>query len=386
VSDLITPGAALGVLGNGQLGRMFAIAARTMGYRTVCFGPEQDSPAEQVCDEAFVCDYDDQDALTRFARRCAAVTLEFENIPSAALATVGEHTRVAPGANVLHIAQQRAREKTTLDRAGVPVTPFRVINRPDELPEALKALGGAGVLKTAAWGYDGKGQQIVRSVEEARSAWDHFRGQDCVLEKLIDLDCEVSVVVARGLNGETKTCGPIRNEHANHILDISCIPAGIPDELSQQAREIAVTVAEALELVGVLCVEFFVANSGGGLMVNEIAPRPHNSGHLTIEACPGSQFQQQVRAMTGLPLGDTAPYRPAAMANLLGHHWLPGGDDGDVVEPDWSAALSVPGVCLHLYGKHEPRIGRKMGHLTALGDSVEDAVRRVTEARARLNA
>ncbi|MGH7213275.1 MAG: 5-(carboxyamino)imidazole ribonucleotide synthase [Tepidisphaeraceae bacterium] len=377
-SSPILPGAAVGVLGSGQLGRMFAIAARQMGYRVHTFSPEDDTPTGQVADVEVCAAYDDLDAVRAFARNVAVVTFEFENVHSATAQATAEVVPVRPAGSVLHTTQHRLREKTFLATNGVPVTPFAPVGSLDELHAAVAKLGTPAVLKTAGWGYDGKGQVKIASVDQALSAWASLKTTEAVLEAFVDFEREVSVVAARGMDGSFAHWGIIENSHRNHILDVSLAPARVSDRVGRDAVEIARTILEKLDVVGVLCVEFFLARDGR-LMVNELAPRPHNSGHLTIDACETSQFEQQLRAICGLPLGSTQQLRPAAMANLLGDLWDDAGD-----EPDWAGALAVPDVNLHLYGKRTARPGRKMGHLTAVGTSVDDAARKVLAARQAL--
>ena len=372
----ILPGATIGVLGSGQLGRMFAIAARRMGYRVHTFSPETDTPTGQVADVEVQAAYEDLDAVGEFTRHVHVVTFEFENIPVTTVDAVAEQVPVRPSGAVLHTAQHRLREKTFLARGGVPVTPFRPVSSPDDLRAAVHDLGYPAVLKTAGFGYDGKGQAKIHSLHEAEEALRALEGQEAILEAFIDFDREVSVVAARGLDGVFTHYGVIENAHRHHILDVSIAPATVSAKIAQEAVEIARSILEALDVVGVLCVEFFLTRDGK-LLVNELAPRPHNSGHLTFDACVTSQFEQQLRAVCGLPLGSTEQYRPAAMANLLGDLWQDG-------EPDWEAACAFPEVKLHLYGKLVPRPGRKMGHLTALARSADAAARVVREARARL--
>jgi 5-(carboxyamino)imidazole ribonucleotide synthase len=366
VSDApILPGATLGVLGSGQLGRMFAMAARRMGYRVHVLSPESDTPTGQVADVEVNASYDDLDAIRAFARRVDVVTFEFENVPAATADAAAEHAPVRPAGQVLHIAQQRAREKAFLRDRGFPVTPFAHIREDGDLGAAMREPGVPGVLKTASFGYDGKGQAKVATEGEARAAWEAMGRPEAVLERFIPFEREVSVVAARGVAGWTTSYGVIENVHANHILDVSVLPSGVPPVVERRAAEIVRGVLEALDVVGVLCVEFFLTRDGE-LLINELAPRPHNSGHLTIDACMTSQFEQQVRAICGLPPGSAELLRPAAMANLLGDLWRHG-------EPDWAAACALPGVHLHLYGKTDPRPGRKMGHLTALAGTPGDA-------------
>lgn len=343
---MILPGSTIGILGNGQLGRMTALAARALGYHVAVEPYDRTHPAGQVADRPM------SDAKV--------LTFEFENVKA-----FDTQCTVRPSFEVLWIAQNRLREKTWLKDNGIPVTPFTPILKLEDLDQGPYP----GVLKTADSGYDGKGQSKVRNVEEARAA---FTGQPSVLEALIDFHREVSVIAARGVDGSFAHYGVIENAHANHILDVSTAPAAGATE----APDIARRILEGLNVVGVLCVEFFETNDGK-LMVNELAPRPHNSGHLTIEACITSQFEQHVRAVCGLPLGDTSYLKPAAMANLLGDLW---NDE----EPNWEAALKDPRVKLHLYGKSQPRPGRKMGHFTALADTLEEAEQAVRTARQRL--
>ena len=373
----ILPGAVLGVLGGGQLGRMFAIAARRMGYRVHTLCPEDDTPTGQVADREVKASYDDLDAVRAFARDVAVVTFEFENVPAATAEAVAQFAPVRPAGEVLHITQNRLREKTWLREHGFPVTPFARAGSLQQLEAAAATVGLPAILKTAGFGYDGKGQRKLAPGDDLAAAW-HAIGQDAVLEKLVDFHAECSVVAARGLDGSYADFGLIRNDHANHILDVSVAPSGFDPRIERDARTIARGVLDQLGVVGVLCVEFFVTRDGS-LLINELAPRPHNSGHLTFDACLTSQFEQQVRAICGLPLGDTSLLRPAAMANLLGDLW-----PADGGEPRWPDALAHPAVKLHLYGKHAPRPGRKMGHLTALADTADAARRLALAARAAL--
>lgn len=372
----ILPGATVGVLGSGQLGRMFAIAARRMGYRVHTFSPDRDTPTGQVADREVTAAYEDLDALRAFARGVQVVTFEFENVPAASVEAIAEIVPVRPSGFVLHTAQHRAREKTFLANAGLPVTPFALIDSEADLAAAVARLGCPAVLKTASFGYDGKGQAKVASAAEALAAWEKLNRQPCVLEAFIEFDREVSVIAARGLDGAIAHYGVIENVHRHHILDVSVSPASVTEDVEREAVRIASATLEALDLVGLLCVEMFLTRDGR-LLINELAPRPHNSGHLTFDAHVTSQFEQQLRAVCGLPLGSTERLRPAAMSNLLGDVWRDG-------EPDWEAALRFPGVKLHLYGKSDPRPGRKMGHLTALADTPAEAIEAVTAARAAL--
>lgn len=372
-NSVILPGATLGVLGSGQLGRMFALAARRLGYGVEVFSPTPDSPAGQVADREWVAAYDDLEAVRRFARGVRGLTFEFENVPAASADAAAALTVVRPAGQVLHTTQDRLREKGFLAAAGLPVAPFVAVRSDVELESALGRLGLPAVLKTAGFGYDGKGQRVLRAPGDARRAWRELGAQACVLEAFVEFEREVSVVAARGQAGEFRAFPVIENEHRRHVLDVSSVPAQLEPEVQSAAEELAREVCVQLDVVGVLCVEFFVL-PGGRLLINELAPRPHNSGHLTIEACVTSQFEQQVRALCGLPLGAPDLLRPAAMVNLMGELWLAG-------EPDWVSACSWPGVKLHLYGKSEARPGRKMGHLTALASSAEEARARVLAAR-----
>jgi len=380
----ILPGSTLGILGGGQLGAMFAAAARRMGYRVEAISDVADCPAAIHCDRLHVGDYTDAAFLSRVATGLDAVTFEFENIPIVAGRALAAVVPVRPCPEVLFTTQDRGREKAFLVREGFACAPHRVVRSLDGLRAAVAELGLPAVLKTAAFGYDGKGQIRITAEDEIDAAWAtlgaHATGpQELVLEGWIDFDCEISVVAARGLDGVIAPFAPSRNTHARHILDVASVPAALPDPVLQAATATAERILTALGVVGVACVEFFVTKDGR-VLVNEIAPRTHNSGHLTIEACDTSQFEQQVRAVCGLPLGSTRQRSPAAMANLLGDCW-PASGRAAGLEPDWAAALGVPGVTLHLYGKNEPRPGRKMGHLTAVADTVREAIEKVTRAR-----
>ena len=373
MTRVIAPGSALGVLGGGQLGRMFAIAARRMGYRVHTFSPEDDSPAGQVADLEVTASFEDLDALRAFARGVDVVTFEFENVPIEAIDALEALAPVRPSSVALHTAQQRAREKMFLADRGVPTAAFASAATLDELWEAVDRVGMPVVIKTAAFGYDGKGQHKVATPSEVEHVWTAIGHQEAVVERFISLQAEISIVAARGLDGEIAAFPPFENRHRNHVLDLTTVPAAIPPAVARQASDITRTILEELQYVGVLCVEFFVSTDGE-LLVNELAPRPHNSGHLTFDAAVTSQFEQQVRAICGLPLGSTEIARPAAMANLLGDLWVDG-------EPNWAAACRFADVKLHLYGKNNPRPGRKMGHLTAIGRTAEDAQDRVVAAR-----
>jgi 5-(carboxyamino)imidazole ribonucleotide synthase len=373
IARAILPGSAVGVLGGGQLGRMFAMAARRMGYRVHCLAPEYDTPTGQVADVEVVASYDDLDAICAFARGVDVVTFEFENVSAEAVAAAEAHSLVRPNGKSLHIAQHRIREKTFLREHGLPVTPFAAVQSAADLDAAIASVGRPSVLKTATLGYDGKGQAAIGRDTDAHEAWASIGGGEAVLEALIDLEREISVVAARGVDGSMAPFLPFENVHTHHILDVTVAPADIPERLAHEAVEIARAVLESLDYIGTLCVEFFVARDGR-LLINELAPRPHNSGHLTFDACRTSQFEQQLRAICGLSLGSPELLRPAAMVNLLGDLWADG-------EPDWAALSTYSDVKLHLYGKTSARPGRKMGHLTTMAASAGEARARLIAAR-----
>ncbi|HXF65179.1 MAG TPA: 5-(carboxyamino)imidazole ribonucleotide synthase [Burkholderiales bacterium] len=372
---MIFPGATLGMLGGGQLGRMFTLAAHSMGYRVAVLDPDPLSPAGAVSDLHLKAAYQDREALDELAGACAAVTTEFENVPAESLRWLAAHCLVRPAGDAVAIAQDRIREKRFLESCGIAVGPYAAIEREadfDRLEEALLP----GVLKRARFGYDGKGQARVATRLDARRAYAALGAEPCVLERLLELRCEISVVAARGADGEARAFPVAENRHRDGILDVTVVPARVPQALAREAERAAFTVAERLDYCGVLAVEFFVTRDGR-LLANEIAPRPHNSGHYTIDACVTSQFEQQVRALCGLPLGDTRLLSPVAMVNVLGDAWRHG-------EPAWSEILRLPDAKLHLYGKHEPRPGRKMGHFTVLGASPDEALERALAVRAAL--
>lgn len=376
MSRVILPGSTIGVLGSGQLGRMLAIAARRMGYRVHTLSPGEDTPTGQVADAEITADFDDLDAIRAFARGVDVVTFEFENVSTEAAHAAAELVPVRPSGGALYVTQQRAREKAFLADRGFPVTPFAQVHTVDELAVALGLVGLPAIVKTAAFGYDGKGQHRIDRVEDAEQMWSLVGHQDAILERLVDFSHELSVVAARGLDGRIAHFGLFENVHRHHILDVTIAPARVPPEVAREAVRLTGGILEELDYVGVLCVEYFLTRDGR-LLVNEVAPRPHNSGHLTIDACVTSQFEQQIRAVCGLPLGSTAQMRPAAMANLLGNLWVNG-------QPDWASALATPDVTLHLYGKTDARLGRKMGHLTAVADTPDEALSKVLAARALL--
>ena len=364
------------MLGGGQLGRMFSLEAAKLGYRVHVFEPEAHCPAGQVSGAETNAPYSDCGALRAFAEDVDVATYEFENIPLQALETVAQFAPVHPRGEVLHIAQNREREKSFLAAHGIPCAPFWIIDSAEALALALPELNGRGVLKTASFGYDGKGQVRVASGDNAQAVWAGFGGQRAVLEGWVDFTHELSVVCARSVEGEISLFPAVENLHTNHILDFSIIPARVPGAAVERARDLAVRIARTLDVVGLITTEFFLARDGR-VLVNELAPRPHNSGHFTLDACVTSQFEQQARAVCGLPLGSTELLRPVVMLNLLGDLWRDG-------EPDWGGILRDPDVKLHLYGKREPRPGRKMGHLCVLADSADAALARAEKIKQRL--
>lgn len=377
---MILPPATLGLLGGGQLGRYFIMAARELGYRVMVLDPDRHSPAGRIADEHLAAAYDDQHALDHMARSCAAVTTEFESVPSAALAYLARFVPVRPDAEAVAICQNRSVEKGFLKRHGLPHAPYADIRSEDDVGNAHVDLF-PGILKLARFGYDGKGQASVRDRDEALIAWRQFKGEACVLERKMALDGEVSVVLARDESGKTQCFPASENSHQHGILDISIAPARVSGGLLSNAEQLACNISARIAYIGILSVEFFVVQ--GQLYVNEIAPRPHNSGHYTLDACVTNQFEQQVRALCGLPLGDARNHSAAVMVNLLGDLWTPGGDH-NIREPDWLTLLSVPGLKLHLYGKNCPRRGRKMGHFTVIGDNPAAVYEAAMAARAAI--
>ncbi|HLL83518.1 MAG TPA: 5-(carboxyamino)imidazole ribonucleotide synthase [Longimicrobium sp.] len=378
----ILPGSTIGIVGGGQLGRMFALEARRMGYRVVVWDPAADSPAAAVADEAIIAPFHDTAAALELARRSDVVTLEWENADVDTLRALEAVVPVRPGAGVLEVAQHRIREKDTARRLGVPTADYRAVGSLDDLTAALREIGVPAVLKTARGGYDGKGQAVIRDPAEAESAFRSVapEGAELILEAFVRFRMEISVVCARSPGGEV-ACFPVgENEHRGGILHSTVAPARISPQLAEEARRIARALAEGLEVVGLLAVEMFVGEDGV-VRMNEIAPRPHNSGHYTWEACPVSQFEQQLRAVCGLPLGSADLLRPAAMINLMGDDAGTGLGRAGTAE-----MMGVPMAALHLYGKAESRPGRKMGHVTALGDTAGEALERADRAwRAMVN-
>ncbi|OZI72886.1 5-(carboxyamino)imidazole ribonucleotide synthase [Bordetella genomosp. 6] len=372
--DPIAPGDWLGLLGGGQLGRMFCHAAQSLGYKVAVLDPADECPAGMVADLHIQAAYDDADGLARLAARCRAVTTEFENVPADSLRALAARCRVSPAADAVAVVQDRIAEKTFIAGQGIEVAPHAAIRAREDLLAAPQALF-PGILKVARLGYDGKGQARIASRDEALAAFDEFGGVPCVLEALLPLDYEISVVIARGFDGASRVFPIARNVHRDGILAVSSVTPGAADAghaaRQVQATQAAQAIAQGLGYHGVLCVEFFVLGDGR-LVVNEIAPRPHNSGHYTIDACITSQFEQQARVMAGLPLGSADLLAPAVMLNILGDAWFEPGATAPR-EPDWSAALAVPTAKLHLYGKREARRGRKMGHVTIVAGTPEQA-------------
>jgi 5-(carboxyamino)imidazole ribonucleotide synthase len=372
---MIFPDAMLGMLGGGQLGRMFTLAAHSMGYRVAVLDPDRFSPAGAIADVHLKAAYQDREALQQLADSCVAVTTEFENVPADSLRWLAAHCTVRPTGDSVAVAQDRIREKRFLVQNGFDVAPYAAIERIDDIDRLDPALL-PGILKRARFGYDGKGQVRVVTPGDVRAAFVTLGSEACVLEKEVSLACEVSVVAARGADGATKSFPVAENQHRNGILDMSIVPARVSPALAQQAAGCAQAVAVKLGYCGVLAVEFFVTTEGA-LLVNEIAPRPHNSGHYTIDACATSQFEQQVRTLCGLPLGETRLLAPVVMVNLLGDVWQRG-------QPAWDAVFGCAEAKLHLYGKHEARPGRKMGHYTVLGTHADDALAKALAVRAKL--
>lgn len=369
-TEMILPGATIGMIGGGQLGRMFVIAAKYLGYDVVVLEPGENSPAGQVADEQIVAAYDDKEALATLAERCDVITTEFENIPASVLETLAQSTPVHPSAEALSKTQDRIVEKEFIRSCGLLPVPYGAIRTRSEVAIAIDAIEFPAILKTARFGYDGKGQITVNTPDEVVEAYQSHRSVDCVLEQRVDLECEISVVLARNEQGDTQ-CFPVsENVHKDGILFQSIVPARVDEEMARVAQVAAKRIATKLDYVGVLAVEFFVTKQGA-LLVNEIAPRTHNSGHYTIDACVTSQFEQQVRTVCNLPFGDTRLLSPVVMTNLLGDIW------GDT-QPDWTKVFNSPSSKLHLYGKAAAREGRKMGHFCTLADSVDDAIAEAT--------
>lgn len=373
--NVISAPAMLGMLGGGQLGRFFVIAAHEMGYQVTVLDPDKNSPAGKIADVHICAAFDDQEALKTIAKTCAAVSTEFENVPAETLATLAKETVVHPSAEAVAIAQHRIKEKTFFKESGLPVGPFVAILKEEDLPATDDMY--PAVLKVARFGYDGKGQARVANRDEAVIAFQNFKQEQCVLEKMLDLDLEVSVVLARDAEGNVAAFPTAENSHLNGILDISIVPARCSQVIKARAQELAKNLAAKLNYVGVLGVEFFIVNHE--LMVNEIAPRPHNSGHYTIDGCVTNQFEQQVRVITGMPLGNPSLHSQSVMVNILGDSWIGG------KEPAWKKALAHGNAKIHLYGKQEPRKGRKMGHFTVIDNDQKAAINTALIVRGELN-
>jgi 5-(carboxyamino)imidazole ribonucleotide synthase len=377
---VILPPATLGMLGGGQLGRFFVVAAHEMGYKVAVLDPDLNSPAGAIADQHIVAAYDDQNALDVLSQSCAAVTTEFENVPADTLAYLAKFVPVRPDASCVSIAQNRIQEKTFLRDNHIPHAPFAEIRAAADIDMAAAELF-PGILKVVRFGYDGKGQARVKNAAEAKVAFEQFKGETCVLEKMLALDYEISVVLARGADGKIACFPPAENLHTNGILDVSAVPATGSEALIGQAEILAAQIAEKMHYVGVLGVEFFVVN--GELFANELAPRPHNSGHYTLDACITNQFEQQVRALCGLPLGDARAHSAAVMVNLLGDLWYLE-DKHHSSEPAWNELFDIPNVKLHLYGKQQARAGRKMGHFTVIGSNPAEVRAAALSARSAI--
>ncbi len=375
MTQVILPGATLGVLGGGQLGRMFCTAARSMGYQLVVMDPDSDSPAGAIADRHICADYTDKAALDQLAEACDVITTEFENIPAASLNHLARSTRVYPDAKALEIAQHRAREKAFARQAGLQPAPYHLISSDDDIAAAFASIGAPAILKSATLGYDGKGQAVITSEQTLFDAFQNMGGVECVLEQKIDIETEISIIVARNHEGDSGCFPAAENVHVNGVLHTSAVPAKVSTQMTELAEQQATSLAEALDYVGILAVEFFIS-AQGELLFNEMAPRPHNSGHYTKDACVTSQFEQQTRMICGLPVGDTRLTSPVVMVNMLGDLW----------QPDWMHILGESNIKLHLYGKKQARPGRKMGHFNVLAESVEVAFATAESVFAKLTS
>ncbi len=376
--DTLKPGSTIGIFGGGQLGRMLALAARPMDYRTVSLDPAIDCPASQVTDHHVAASYDDLDAARVLAEQSDVVTYEFENVDAKAIEYISQMTPVYPSPSVLRVCQDREIEKTTMLNLGIPVPDFQIVNNAADAVSAIQSIGLPVVMKTTRWGYDGKGQRVARKEEDAPGAFASLQGVETVpviVESFVDFAMEISVVCARGVTGEIRAFPPAENVHVNGILDTSIVPARCSDTVKDDALQIASRIAEGLNVVGLIAVEMFVARDGS-LLVNELAPRPHNSGHYTIEGCERSQFEQLARILTNMPMGDVSLRSPTVMVNLLGEVW-----EATHGSPDWPSVLAMPRAHLHLYGKSGYRVGRKMGHITVTAETVPDALAAANAAR-----
>ena len=363
---MLLPGSTIGMLGGGQLGRMFVMAARTLGYKVIVLEPDPNSPAGQLAEQHIIAAYDNELALQSLAEQCAVITTEFENIPAKTLEYLAQTCPVHPSGHAVKMAQDRIVEKAFVRECGLSPVPYAVIRTTDDLTPACQQIQFPAILKTARLGYDGKGQITVNSAQQLEAAFTQLKQVDCVLEQRIELEREISVVLARNTQGEVQ-CFPVaENLHRNGILHQTIAPARIPEQLAEQARQAATQMAQQLGFIGVMAVEFFVTRQGD-LLVNEMAPRTHNSGHYTLDACVTSQFEQQLRMVCGLPFGSTQQHTPVVMINLLGDLW-------GSSQPDWSTVLASSATKLHLYGKHEARAGRKMGHFCTLANTLEQAI------------
>lgn len=367
--NMITPGKIIGIVGNGQLGRMSAIEAKKMGYIVFIYGPGKNSPAGQVADMEFDGEYSDLERLLDFSKKCSVITFEFENIPALSLEKIKSVCPIHPDPSVIQIAQNRLSEKNWFVQNGFPTTPFKEIRNDLDIVRALGEWNSKAVLKTVMFGYDGKGQAKIHSVDDADPAWKSLNTSVAILEKWVDFTHELSVIVARNESGETKTFPVFENEHRNHILDVTYFPGRFPEKIQEEARLLGSQIADKINLIGLLTIEMFLTTNGE-LLINELAPRPHNSGHVTFDVCMTSQFQQHIRSVCNLPLGETEPMKPATMINILGDSWYGG-------EPNWKTLLGVENLNLHLYGKSEPKPGRKMGHVTISGSITADDIKRI---------
>ena len=375
----LNPGSTIGIIGGGQLGRMLAIAARQMDYKTVVLDPDSNCPAGQVADRVIRSDYSDLKASSELAVLADVVTYEFENVDADSVSSAEKHKPVRPSSSVLRTTQNRLHEKKALLQAGIPVANFRKVDSLRDLEDAASVLGYPMVLKTATEGYDGKGQSIIDGERDLAISYDQLsaRNVDLIVEQFVSFKAEVSTICARTIDGMTATFDPAENIHRNHILDTSIVPARIDESVTDKARIIATDIAEKLDVIGLIAVEMFVTQEND-ILVNELAPRPHNSGHYTMDGCDTSQFEQLVRILAGMPITLPKLHSPTVMVNLLGEIW----EDTDG-NPDWQRALELPGVSLHLYGKSAARVGRKMGHINVVAETVEEALYIAVEARER---
>jgi len=375
----LNPGSTIGIIGGGQLGRMLAIAARQMDYKTVVLDPDSNCPAGQVADRVIRSEYSDLKASSELAALADVVTYEFENVDADSVSSAEKHKPVRPSSTVLRTTQNRLHEKKALLEAGIPVANFRKVDSLKDLEDAASVLGYPMVLKTATEGYDGKGQSIIHGEHDLAISYDQLnaRNVEIIVEQFVSFKAEVSTICARTADGMTATFDPSENIHRNHILDTSIVPARIDESVADKARIVATNIAEKLDVIGLIAVEMFVTQEND-ILVNELAPRPHNSGHYTMDGCDTSQFEQLVRVLAGMPITLPKLHSPTVMVNLLGEIWEDTGGN-----PDWQRALEMPGVSLHLYGKSAARVGRKMGHINVVAETVEEALYIAAEARER---